>query len=184
MRDGARRNRTNFPAKEDSVKPRVIAFALILAGAIHFSASISETRAPTSANSVAQKQVAAFATTAPLAPPSGRLPTVAPDRLMPAFVAITPFAVNEIASLPREIASLPRREPPEPTATPAPPAPSPTLERTGCDPAYPDQSTCIPPGPPFGQGCAITDERRFTVLPPDPQRLDHDKDGIGCEPLR
>ncbi len=166
------------------MKPRDIAIALILAGAIYFGASISETRAPTSANTVAQGPLATIATTGPLDPPSGRLPTAAPDVLMPAFVAITPLAAIEIASLPREIASLPQREPQEATATPAPPAPSPTPERTGCDPAYPDQRTCILPGPPFDQGCAITDERRFTVLPPDPQRLDHDKDGIGCEPIR
>jgi micrococcal nuclease len=55
--------------------------------------------------------------------------------------------------------------------------------RPGCDPAYPDESTCSPPGPPFEQGCAIPDERNFTVLRPDPQRLDADKDGIGCEPI-
>lgn len=69
--------------------------------------------------------------------------------------------------------SLPTRAP---AATPSP-------SREGCDPAYPDEETCIPPGPPFDQGCAITEERRFTVLPPDPQRLDHDKDGVGCEPV-
>jgi hypothetical protein len=57
-------------------------------------------------------------------------------------------------------------------------------ERASCDPAYPDPRTCIPPGPPLAQGCAVTDERMFTVLPPDPQRLDHDGDGIGCEPIR
>ena len=165
------------------MKPRVAAVALILAGAICFGASTSETRAPTSANTAAQGQLTAIATTTPLDLPSGRLPTVAPDLLMPAFVASTPFATVEIASLPREIASLPRREPQDATATPAPPAPSPTPQRTGCDPAYPDQQTCIPPGPPFDQGCAITEERRFTVLPPDPQRLDHDQDGIGCEPI-
>lgn len=54
--------------------------------------------------------------------------------------------------------------------------------RTGCDPAYPEPRTCIPLGPPYNQGCGITNERLFTVLPPDPQELDHDKDGIGCEP--
>lgn len=64
----------------------------------------------------------------------------------------------------------------QPTATPEP-------ARSGCDPAYPDASTCIPPGPPWDQGCAVTAERRFTVLPPDPQGLDHDGDGIGCEPI-
>ena len=56
--------------------------------------------------------------------------------------------------------------------------------RPGCDPAYPDQRTCIPPGPPFNQGCKITDQRRFTVLPPDPQHLDSDGDGVGCEPVK
>jgi hypothetical protein len=74
----------------------------------------------------------------------------------------------------------------EPTASPQPsistgaPAASP---RAGCDPAYPEARTCIPPGPPFNQGCAMTTERNFLVLPPDPQRLDHDGDGIGCEPI-
>ena len=63
-----------------------------------------------------------------------------------------------------------------PTATPYP-------ARSGCDPAYPEARTCIPPGPPWDQGCAITAERRFTVRPPDPQGLDHDGDGIGCEPI-
>jgi hypothetical protein len=56
--------------------------------------------------------------------------------------------------------------------------------RPGCDPAYPDERTCIPPGPPFKQGCKITDQRLFTVLPPDPQHLDSDGDGIGCEPIK
>jgi hypothetical protein len=65
----------------------------------------------------------------------------------------------------------------------SPPASTPSSARPGCDPAYPDARTCIPPGPPVDQGCAITDERRFTVLPPDPQELDHDGDGIGCEPV-
>jgi hypothetical protein len=76
----------------------------------------------------------------------------------------------------------------EPTAVPddaldaaiAPPAKAP--DRRQCDPAYPDERTCIPPGPPLEQPCAITDERNFTVLPPDPRALDHDGDGIGCEP--
>jgi hypothetical protein len=72
--------------------------------------------------------------------------------------------------------------------------PSPTIElsspklayeaRPGCDPAYPEERTCIPPGPPFDQGCKITEQRLFTVLPPDPQHLDSDGDGIGCEPVR
>jgi hypothetical protein len=113
-----------------------------------------------------------------------------------------------VASLPRVIAALPTVTPPEEPAAPragyaaaslaaleplravtslptvmAPREPK-EPERTGCDPAYPEERTCIPPGPPFDQGCAITSERRFEVLPPDPQGLDHDGDGIGCEPIR
>jgi hypothetical protein len=62
--------------------------------------------------------------------------------------------------------------------------PTVTVRRSSaCDSAYPEERTCIPPGPPFDQGCAITSERLFEVLPPDPQRLDHDGDGIGCEPV-
>jgi hypothetical protein len=114
---------------------------------------------------------------------------------------------RSVASLPRVIAALPTVTPPEEPAAPragyaaaslaaleplravtslptmTPPKPK-EPERTGCDPAYPEERTCIPPGPPFDQGCAITSERRFEVLPPDPQGLDHDGDGIGCEPIR
>ena len=116
------------------------------------------------------------------------------------------MAIEAPASLPRSIAKLPTVTPPEepasradfaaaslPSLVPPPavaslPAVTPTPkpkepERTGCDPAYPEERTCIPPGPPFDQGCAITSERLFKVLPPDPQRLDHDGDGIGCEPI-
>ncbi|MFN8592570.1 MAG: hypothetical protein U0031_14020 [Thermomicrobiales bacterium] len=110
--------------------------------------------------------------------PSTATPTRPPKQ---AFLANTPITLVTATPVP---ASLPTRTPdtptpatpPQPTATPIP------AVRAGCDPAYPDESTCIPPGPPFDQGCAITMERNFTVLPPDPQRLDKDKDGIGCEP--
>ena len=117
---------------------------------------------------------------------------------------------QSIATLPRSIATLPTATPTEepappgagyaaaslpdleplrtvtllPTVTPLEPKAPKEPERTGCDPAYPDKRTCIPPGPPFDQGCGITSERRFEVLPPDPQGLDHDGDGIGCEPIR
>jgi hypothetical protein len=80
-------------------------------------------------------------------------------------------------------ASLPAVEPPPRIAALPTVAPAPDVDRAGCDPAYPEPRTCIPPGPPFDQGCAITAERRFEVLPPDPQSLDHDADGIGCEPI-
>ena len=181
---------SHTPAKELIVKPRVIAIALVLAGALQLAASVSETRAPAAPDTIAHSQLAAAGPDAPTSTRhSGRLPTAAPDRLMPAFVASTPFAAIDIATLPREVASLPREgsslprsEPRQATASP--PSPTPTPDRSDCDPAYPDDRTCIPPGPPFDQGCAITDERRFTVLSPDPQRLDHDDDGIGCEPIR
>lgn len=63
------------------------------------------------------------------------------------------------------------------------PATPPATSRQGCDPAYPEERTCIPPGPPLAAPCAITDERNFIVLPPDPRGLDRDGDGIGCEPI-
>lgn len=98
------------------------------------------------------------------------------------------YAMSMPPSLPDETAASPQQAPPPPptptrTPIPATPTPAPEPSRAGCDPAYPDARTCIPPGPPFDQGCAITDERRFLVLPPDPQGLDHDGDSIGCEPV-
>ncbi|MBI2873159.1 MAG: thermonuclease family protein [Chloroflexi bacterium] len=47
-----------------------------------------------------------------------------------------------------------------------------------CDPAYPD--VCIP-SPPPDLDCADIPYRRFRVLPPDPHRLDANKDGVGCQ---
>jgi hypothetical protein len=129
---------------------------------------------------------------APAAPQATREPTAA----APLALSVSPtVAVTERLAA----ASLPT-PPPAPTLVPrtlptrtpivrsewsAPPTPTPEApDRPGCDPAYPEERTCIPPGPPFDQGCAVTDERLFKVLPPDPQRLDHDNDGIGCEPMR
>ena len=54
---------------------------------------------------------------------------------------------------------------------------SPTA-RVGCDPAYPD--VCIPPPPP-DLDCADLEVRLFRVLPPDPHRLDGNRNGIACE---
>ena len=49
----------------------------------------------------------------------------------------------------------------------------------GCDPSYPED--CIPPLPPDlncgDSGVPIN----VKVVPPDPHRLDGDKDGVGCE---
>ena len=47
-----------------------------------------------------------------------------------------------------------------------------------CDPAYP--TICLP-SPPPDLNCPQIPYNDFVVLPPDPHRLDADKDGIGCE---
>ncbi len=52
------------------------------------------------------------------------------------------------------------------------------VNEDACDPAYPD--VCIPPPPP-DLDCSNVDERRFTVLPPDPHNFDGDLNGRGCE---
>ena len=164
------------------MNPRLLAGALLIAAALHVFALVNETRAPAASDTAAGNPAESMLSIAqPTNILHGRLPTAAPDNLMPAFFASTPYPTLTVASLPRSE--------PEPTPAVAPtaaPTATPTAvpDRTGCDPAYPDEETCIPPGPPFAQGCAITSERRFTVLAPDPQGLDHDADGIGCEPIR
>ena len=132
----------------------------------------------------------------PAASQAGRVPEL-PATEMPVVATLTPPTSTPRAvvaptpkprvmimptSLAGEIVESPQRTPPPaPTSTPTPATPTPpnTLpatpanERTGCDPAYPDAGTCIPPGPPFDQGCAITEERGFAVLPPEwPLRSD------------
>jgi hypothetical protein len=52
-----------------------------------------------------------------------------------------------------------------------------SIPQSGCDPSYPD--FCIPPPPPL-LNCD-TQQKNFTVLPPDPHGFDRDKDGIGCD---
>lgn len=151
---------------------------------------------------VAEAAIALFPEGQPATSYARRVPTLAPTG-MPEIATLprsTPTPHAEVAlvsqsyvmvmptSIPDETVVSPQGTPtppppPTPTSTPIPATPAPAPVREGCDPAYPDARTCIPPGPPFDQGCAITDERRFTVLPPDPQGLDHDNDGIGCEPL-
>jgi hypothetical protein len=154
----------------------VIAVALSIAAVIHLQAGIDGALAPPDA--------APASDTLTQPPPltvtemdwsAGRLPTAAPERLMTGFAVATPFVAG---------ASLPRRPTEQPSQISPTPSPAPEPPRAACDPAYPDDRTCIPPGPPFDQGCAITSERRFTVLAPDPQGLDHDNDGIGCEPIK
>lgn len=58
-----------------------------------------------------------------------------------------------------------------------PPALPPARAR-GCDRSYP--TVCIPSAPP-DLDLADIPYRRFPVLPPDPHRLDGDRDGIGGE---
>jgi len=152
--------------------------ALSIAGFTLFGTSVNESAAPSADEDTAQVLPPA-PSMLPTAPSIATLPTTTPLRETPVPVkAAAPRAGYAAASLPsldpqRTIMSLP-------TVTPSREA---EPARIGCDPAYPDERTCIPPGPPFDQGCAITDERLFTVLAPDPQELDYDRDGIGCEPL-
>ena len=160
-------------AKEHSLKTRVVLVALSLAGYGLFGTLANEWARP----EAIQEATHGMAIEAPSSLPRSVaiLPTVAPPEEPSA-----PRAGYAAASLPslepqRAVTSLP-------TVTPALEPSEP--ERTGCHPAYPEERTCIPPGPPFDQGCAVTSERLFEVLPPDPQRLDHDGDGIGCEPVR
>lgn len=113
-----------------------------------------------------------------VAPTSSPRPVHAPTATAAPRVADLPTAV----SAPQYAQTIP-----DPTRavvhTPEASRDGDATSRFGCDPAYPEARTCIPPGPPFDQGCAITEQRLFDVLPPDPQGLDHDGDGIGCEPI-
>jgi hypothetical protein len=47
-----------------------------------------------------------------------------------------------------------------------------------CDPSYPD--ICIASPPPT-LNCADIQDKKFTVLQPDPHGFDRDGNGIGCE---
>ncbi len=158
---------------------RVILVALSLAGCGLFGTLANEWARPVAI----QEATYGMSVEAPVTPPRS---VASLPRVIAALPMVTP---SEDSAAPRAgyaAASLPALEPLRtvtllPTVTPIEPK---APERTGCDPAYPEERTCIPPGPPFDQGCAITSERRFEVLPPDPQSLDHDGDGIGCEPIR
>jgi hypothetical protein len=168
------RYRIRFGASEEhSLNARVVLVALSLAGYGLFGTLANEWARPVAV----QEGTFGMSIEVPVSLPRSiaTLPTVTPPEELAA-----PRVEYAAASLPsleplRAVTSLPTVTP---TLEPSEP------ERTGCDPAYPEERTCIPPGPPFDQGCAITSERLFKVLPPDPQRLDHDDDGIGCEPIR
>ncbi|MDQ2652315.1 MAG: hypothetical protein M3Z20_04640 [Chloroflexota bacterium] len=130
----------------------------------------------------------AAAVTPPLPTPTPRVVAAhAPQprlRLTPTSLSYEAVAAPLRTPDPAALPTMPPTPSPGPTTLlVTPPTATPAPARSGCDPAYPDADTCIPPGPPWDQGCAITAERRFAVLPPDPQGLDHDGDGIGCEPI-
>ena len=156
---------------------RAVVVALGLANLALFGTTLNETAAPI-ATQEPIRSLSPATSAAPTPPSLATLPTITPPLKTTFPSEALPRVGYSTTSPPsldpeRAIASLPT----------VAPSPVPEPDRAGCDPAYPDERTCIPPGPPFEQGCAITAERRFTVLPPDPQGLDHDGDGIGCEPI-
>jgi hypothetical protein len=178
--DGAVQDRLRCLAKEHSLKTRVILVALSLAGYGLFGTLANEWARPVAV----QEATHGMAIEAPASLPQAIATQPRSIAALPTVTSLEepapPRAGYAAASLPAleplpVVATLPTVTPPQEPKEP---------KRSGCDPAYPDKRTCIPPGPPFDQGCAITSERRFEVLPPDPQGLDHDGDGIGCEPIR
>jgi hypothetical protein len=123
---------------------------------------------------------------APLTQEANGVPYANPVRLDAAVAGAAALFVNVPTSVAAALAqAAPAAETGAPTglAVGAVATREPSTDRTGCDPAYPDARTCIPPGPPLAWPCSITTERNFTVLPPDPRRLDADGDGVGCEPI-
>ena len=158
---------------------RVVLVALTLAGYGLFGTLANEWARPVAIQEATYGMSIETPVSLPRSAVSGPRVIAALPTVTPPDEPAAPRAGYAAASLPaleplRTVTSLPTVKPLE-TKEP---------ERTGCDPAYPEERTCIPPGPPFDQGCAITSERRFEVLPADPQGLDHDGDGIGCEPIR
>ena len=151
--------------------------ALAVAGLVLLGTSVNES-APPIAFAETPQILANATSAAPTTQSIATLPTMTPPPETAVPLETVPRAGYAAASRPslnaqQSITSLP-------TVTPAH---EPGSARISCDPAYPEERTCIPPGPPLDQPCAITDERNFTVLPPDPRGLDADGDGVGCEPL-
>lgn len=116
----------------------------------------------------------------PLTREANGVPYANPVQLGSAEAGTAALFVNVPATL---AATLNQGTPAEKAGEPVDLAVAVTPNRTGCDPAYPDERTCIPPGSPLDAPCSITAERNFTVLSPDPRGLDADGDGIGCEPI-
>jgi hypothetical protein len=155
----------------------VALLALGLAGFRLFAPSVYDSVAPRAPEETLQV-LADVTFAAPTAQSIATLPTITPSQQTAGATEPAQRAAYVAASRPALDPQRSSRSLPTVVASPVPkPA------RTGCDPAYPEERTCIPPGLPLDQPCAITDERNFTVLPPDPRGLDADGDGIGCEPI-
>jgi len=168
------------------VKARIFFVALAIAGYAVFGKTVSELSAP--------EQIEAAIQTPPAAHSEADFETALHRSIAKWHAIAFPRNANgpPAEAAPRagySAATLPSLDPglkiaTLPTVTaPREPEPRREPERAECDPAYPEERTCIPPGPPFDQGCAVTPERLFVVRAPDPQALDHDGDGIGCEPI-
>jgi hypothetical protein len=148
-----------------------------LASVTLLDGSVPESTAP-SAIAETHKDLADETSTARATRSIATLPTITPPQqtaVLPQTVPRAGYAAGTRPALDsqRSTTSLPT----------VAPLSGPGSSRTGCEPAYPEERTCIPPGRPLDQPCAITDERNFTVLPPDPRGLDADGDGVGCEPI-
>ncbi len=148
-----------------------------LAGFMLLDESVPESAAP-SAVAETHKDLADETSTARATRSIATLPTITPPQQTAALTQTVPRAGYAAGSRPaldsqRSTTSLPA----------VAPLSAPESSRTGCEPAYPEERTCIPPGLPLDQPCGITGERNVTVLPPDPRGLDADGDGVGCEPM-
>jgi hypothetical protein len=148
-----------------------------LIGVTHPGPLLGDVVAPTAVSETIES-LAVVTAAVPTPRSLATLPTITPHRERARPTEPPPQAGYAAPSRPAleapgRISSLPRITPSDAQES----------SRTGCDPAYPEERTCISPGPPLAAPCAITDERNFTVLSPDPRRLDADGDGIGCEPI-
>lgn len=121
--------------------------------------------------------------------PTVLLPTVIPQLAGNAYLPVifgwepappteTPTPVP--TAIPTTVPTATLAPPPTapPTVTPVAVPPTATPRPSNCHPSYPD--FCIPPPPP-DLDCPDIGRKDFTVLPPDPHRLDRDGDGRGCE---
>jgi hypothetical protein len=130
------------------------------------------------------QQVAAGATASPTWP----VPLIPTATLRPAGDVPTRTPRPRESPIPVGAPSLPPVAVlPAPTTSPVAQATGAALQATkpavagNCHASYPD--FCLPPPPPDldCNSTTLAGRRRFTVRPPDPHRLDKNKDGIGCD---